>query len=106
MPISGAKRIHREAAVTDCFECALEAAVRAGKADRIQGFGYGTEGSSVKADPPFYCIRDVSLPRDQQRLWWRYARTVDDLEAFERQCEIERMRVVITAFMAALAERF
>lgn len=63
---------------------ALTAAVEAMKPDRIQGFTYGTE----------HVIRDVYRPWEAQVLWRGPA---SDEAAFDRQCEIERLRIGFAA---------
>jgi hypothetical protein len=81
---------------------AIRAAIKAMAPDRIQGFGYGTEGSSVRADPPVFVVRDVWRKPDEQELWRGSALTEEDREAFEERCEMERMRLGIEAYLAAL----
>jgi hypothetical protein len=77
---------------------AIRAAVRAMVPNRIQGFGYGTEGSSVKADPPMFVIIDVW---SGQELWRGPALSKEDREAFDDRYEIEQMRLGIEAYLAA-----
>jgi hypothetical protein len=80
---------------------AIRAAVRAMVPDRIQGFGYGTKGSSVKAEPPVFVVRDVWRKPDEQELWRGSALTTADREEFEERCKMERMRLGIAAYLAA-----
>jgi hypothetical protein len=81
---------------------AIRAAVRAMVPNRIQGFCYGTDGSSVKVDPPVFLIRDVWRKPGEQVLWRGPALTKADREEFEERCEMERMRLGIAAYLDRL----
>lgn len=73
------------------------AAIEASKPDRIQGFSTPQNRLRTEWGAPHY-IRDVYLPDAQQELW----RGDSEDEMMER-CEIERMRIALTAALRARA---
>lgn len=70
--------------VTDAMcEAAMDAAAR----DRIQGFSYAKR----------HVIRDVWADKE---LWSAPVGSSEDYQAFQRQCQIERMRKTLTAALS------
>jgi hypothetical protein len=75
--------------VTDAM---CEAAIDAEDAvvDRIQGFSYNTR----------HVIRDVRMPWPEQEIWSAPVAGPDEYQAFQKRCQIERMRRVLHAALA------
>jgi hypothetical protein len=74
--------------VTDCM---IGAALAAQEIDRIQGFSYEKR----------HVIRDVWLHPDKQEIWSAPVAGPDEYQAFQKQCRIEEMRMILTVAFAA-----
>lgn len=77
--------------ITDAM---CEAALKTNMIDRIQGFSYNTR----------HVIRDVWKPWNEQQIWEINKNDADAALKFYHRCEIETIRLVLQAALAASPE--